>query len=655
MIRNAAPRNVTSALIVALPIALLVLALVAASGAATSLAGAATRKPAGDVPNDVPAAASAARPAARLAETPAAVPQVAQVPAGDTDKSLAALHDELERSRTRLALVGQEKPYYIEYRLLDLDERTVSAQFGAVIGSTTTRNRFMSVDVRVGDYKLDSSNFISDQGFRGFLGSTGTVGIDHDYDSLRQDLWLATDQAYKEALDNLSHKRAFLRSLANAPTIDDLSKEAPLVQVDPLVTPDWTSRNWESEAKMVSAVLRNYPELYNSRVTYHLIYATTYVMSTEGSEIRVNHSLAAIEASLGSRADDGTPMHDFLALYARRPGELPAAETVRPQIERVGRELVALRNAPAVSDYDGPVLFEPLASGSLLAQVMNPSVAGARAPLSMNSRFDQMSQQLGGRNEWTGRVGQRVLPAEVSVVDDPTAQQFDGQPLIGSYVTDEEGVRAQKVAIVENGMLRQLLMSRRPGPDFERSNGHGRSTFLAQPRPMPSNLFFTSTAGQAPADLRKKFLDACKQNGQKFGLIVREMDNPVVASSSQEELSDALAILATGASKGDRLPLLVYRVNVDDGHEELVRGAILSGIASRNMRTLLGVGNDSAVFSYAQSQDAEIAGTALGAFGSADGGVPSTVIAPSLLFEEVEVRGPHGEPRSMPLVPPPPL
>ncbi len=177
MTRHAVPKNLPSAPIVALPVALpvalLVLALVAASGA-ISLVGAATRKPAGDVPNDVPEAASVARPAtrpaARPAATPAALPQVAQIPAGDTDKTLAALHDELERSRTRLALPGQEKPYYIEYRLLDLDERTVSAQFGAVIGSTTTRNRFMSVDVRVGDYKLDSSNFISDQGFRGFLG-----------------------------------------------------------------------------------------------------------------------------------------------------------------------------------------------------------------------------------------------------------------------------------------------------------------------------------------------------------------------------------------------------------------------------------------------------------------------------------------------------
>jgi hypothetical protein len=273
----------------------------------------------------------------------------------------------------------------------------------------------------------------------------------------------------------------------------------------------------------------------------------------------------------------------------------------------------------------------------------------------MNSRFEQMMQALGGRSDWSGRLGQRVLPPTINLVDDPTAQQFGGQDLVGSYSVDQEGVRAQKVALVEMGMLRQLLMSRRPGPEFSDSNGHGRATFLADPRPMMSNLFFTSTEGESPADLRKKFFDACKQNGQRFGLIVREMDNPVIGSSSQDELSDALATLASGAPNGDRMPLLVYQVNLDDGHEDLVRGAILTNLTSRNLRNILGVGNDNSVFSYAQSQDAEIAGTALGAFGSADGGVPSTVVAPSLLLEEVDVRGPHGEPRRMPLVPPPPL
>jgi hypothetical protein len=273
----------------------------------------------------------------------------------------------------------------------------------------------------------------------------------------------------------------------------------------------------------------------------------------------------------------------------------------------------------------------------------------------MNTRFEQMMQALGGRSEWMGRIGQRVLPLTVDLTDDPTAQQFQGRDLIASYQVDQDGVRAQKVAVVQQGLLKELLMSRRPGPDSSRSNGHGRSAFLALPRPMMSNLFFTASNGESPVDLRKKFLEACKQNGQQWCLLVREMDNPVIASSTQEELSDSLATLASGAPNGDRMPLLVYRVNVNDGREELVRGALISRLTPRNMRMLLGIGNDNTVFNYAQSQDAETAGTALGAFGSANGGVPSDVIAPSLLFEEVEVRGPHGEPRRLPLVPPPPL
>jgi TldD protein len=592
-----------------------------------------------------------AKPSAPQAS--AAMGQIAPVPAGDTDKTLAALHDELQRSKDRLVLPGEQRPYFIEYRLLDLDERIISAEFGALLSTNTTRNRFMSVDVRIGNYKLDSSNFLSGEGFRGFLGSTGTVGIDRDYDSLRQDLWLATDQAYKEALASYSNKQAALRSLANAPTVDDFSQADPAVVVDPRVEPDWTSRNWEAEARAVSAVLKNYPDLYNSRVTYHLIYATSYVVTTEGTQIRTSRSLAAIEASLDTMADDGMPLHNYLAIYVNKPAELPAADAVRQQLDGKGKELAALRTASPVKDYDGPILFEPQASGSLLAQLLAPSVAGARPPLSMNTRFEQMMQALGGRSEWMGRIGQRVLPLTVDLTDDPSVQQYQGHELIASYPVDQEGVRAEKVGIVQQGSLKQFLMSRRPGPDFYSSNGHGRSTFLAMPRPMISNLFFSANNGVSPDELRKKFLDACKQNGQQFGLIVREMDNPVLASSSQEELSDALGTLASGAPNGDRMPLLVYRVNVNDGREELVRGALISQLTVRNMRNLLGIGNDNSVFYFAQSQDAETAGTALGAFGSANGGVPSDVIAPSLLFEEVEVRGPHGEPRRTPLVPPP--
>jgi TldD protein len=601
-----------------------------------------------------PAAAAPPRhPAATLA-------QAQQSAANDSDMTLAAMQDELDRARTRLQLKIPDtnepaRPYFIQYRVLDLDVRTIVAEFGALVSSTRGRNRIMSVDVRAGNYNLDSSNFITDEGFNGFLGSTGTVGIDRDYNSLRQDLWLATDQSFKAAVENLSKKQAFMSRLARAPSIPDFSAAPPTVLVEPLNDPDWTTRNWEQEARVVSAALRQFPQLYSSRVTYHLIYTTSYLLNTDGTKIRANHSLAAIEASLETESDDGMNLHNFFAVYRHRPDQLPAADDVRKDLEKAGEQLITLRVSPPAADYDGPVLFEAHAAGSLLAQMLGPSLSGARGPLAMQSAFDQLMDRLGGRSEWSGKLGTRVLPGTVSMVDDPTAKQFAGQDLLGTYDVDEEGVKAQKVQLVENGLLLNFLMSRRPGPDLVHSNGHGRAVYLGDPRPMVSNLFFSSPAGVSPDELKKKFLDACKQNGNKWCIIVREMDNPVLGVPEQDDLSDIVLGAASGAASGDRLPLLVYRVNVDDGQESLIRGARLTGLTLRAIRNIDAIGNDLTPFDFMESQQAGFAGTALAAYGSADSGVPATVIAPSFLLDDVEVHGARGEPERLPLVPPPPL
>ncbi len=223
----------------------------------------------------------AGAPAARTLQPPA-IQQAA-----DNDQTLRAMHDEMERNRARLQLPGVEKPFYLEYRLLDVDVRAVTASFGNLVSSTTTRNRFMSVDARIGDYHLDSSNFVSEDGFQGFLGSTGEVGIDHDYNSLRQDLWLATDQAYKEAATQLSLKQAFLRSLTKPPEIDDFSQERAFVKIDPRELPDWTSRKWEDEARAASLALKSFPQLYGTRVNYYFVYTTYYL--TEHRRHRAPH------------------------------------------------------------------------------------------------------------------------------------------------------------------------------------------------------------------------------------------------------------------------------------------------------------------------------------------------------------------------------
>src|SRR2546427_4241537 len=202
----------------------------------------------------------------------------------DNDHTLQAMRDEMARSKARLELkipsIEQPvRPYYVEYRLLDLDVREVVAEFGALLSSTHTRNRFMNVEARVGDYKRDSSNFVSDEGFRGFIGPTGSVGIDRDYDSLRQDLWIATDQAFKEAVETYSRKQAYLSSLARQSDIDDFAKAQPGQLIEPPVTPDWTNRNWDQEARETSATLRAFSEIHESRVTYYIVYATELLLT----------------------------------------------------------------------------------------------------------------------------------------------------------------------------------------------------------------------------------------------------------------------------------------------------------------------------------------------------------------------------------------
>lgn len=582
----------------------------------------------------------------------------------DHDHTLEAMRDEMARSKARLELQIPNtdqpvKPYYMEYRLLDLDVREITAEFGALLSSTHTRNRFMNVAARVGNYKLDSSNFVSDDAFRGFIGPTGSVGIDRDYDSLRQDLWIATDQAFKEAVDTYSRKKGYLSSLARQSDIDDFSKAEPVQLVDPLETPDWSNRDWEQEARETSAVMRAFSQIHEGRVSYYLVYGTEYLLTSEGTEIRQNRRFSAIEAGLSAVADDGVPVNHYYATYAVRPGDLPNVDAVRKALNVTSTELMALRSAPPAQDYTGPVLFEARAAAPLLAQVLSPAINGARPPISFSPVLEQMLTGLGGKSDWVGRLGARVLPTNVTLVDDPSAKEFKGTSLVGGYNVDDEGVRGQKVTLVENGSLKHELMSRRPGPDFEESNGHGRAAFLTDAKPTMSNLIFSSTETLSPADLRKKFLDACraekKSEREQYCLVVREMDNPALSLLHQDDFSELLASFGGGAGTGDRLPLVVYRIYPDSGREELVRGARIIGLNTRALRNIAGMGSDSFVYNYMQSQANGFAGTALSAFGSAQVGLPASVVAPSLLFEEVEVRGERGEAKRLPLLPPPPM
>jgi predicted Zn-dependent protease len=358
---------------------------------------------------------------------------------------------------------------------------------------------------------------------------------------------------------------------------------------------------------------------------------------------------------MNTLAKDGMPLNHLYSSYAPKPGDLPNVDAIRKGLNVAGTELMQLRASATAQDYTGPVLFEARAAAPLLAQILGPAMNGARPAIAFQPIVEQMLGNLGGKSDWTGRIGARVLPASVSLVDDPGAKDFHGTPLIGSYSVDDEGVKAQKVEVIANGTLKELLMSRRPGNDSNQSNGHGRSALLSDAKPTMSNLIFSSTDAVSPAELKKKFLDECKSEKLAYCIIVKEMDNPSLSLLHQEDFSELLASYGGGAGTGDRLPLLVYKIYPEDGREEVIRGARIIGVNTRALRNLSGIGNDNYVYNYMQSQIAGFSGTALGAFGAANGGLPASMVAPSLLFEELEVRGARGEPKRLPLLPAPPL
>ena len=390
-------------------------------------------------------------------------------------------------------------------------------------------------------------------------------------------------------------------------------------------------------------------------MTYYLVYATEYLLTSEGTEIRTNRSFAATEGGMNTLASDGVQLSHFYAAYAPKPADLPSVETVRKGLNVAASELMALRASQPAQDYTGPVLFEARAAAPLLAEVLGPNLNGARPPIAFRPVMEQFLSNIGGKSDWVGRLGARVLPTNVTIVDDPSAKEFKGTPLIGGYAVDEEGVRAAKVAPIEKGVLKQLLMSRRPGPDSNESNGHGRAAFLSDAKPSMSNLIFSSAETVPAAELKKKFIETCKAEKLEYCLVVREMDNPAISLLHQEDFSELLASFGGGAGAGDRLVSLVYKVFTDGRPDEIVRGARIIGLNARALRNISAAGNDDFVYNYMQNQTQGFAGTALGAFGSAQNGLPSSIVAPSLLFEEVEVRGARGEPKRLPLLPAPTL
>jgi len=408
------------------------------------------------------------------------------------DPLLHAMSMELERSRASLKLENVAAPYYIEYRVFDLDEYDAEAAYGSVRSNVRTRLRLLRVSVRIGDYKQDSYRSGQNDG------AITIVPLDDDVMAMRHQIWEATDRAYKAAAQEFTAKQAQLKQYtAPEQPVDDFAHAEPIQSAGALVKLEFDPKPWLAMLQDASSVYKEDPLLQSTEASLKFQAVNRYFLNSEGTSIRSGYNLYQMDLAQSTQAPDGMRLDRSHGYHAAAMKDLPTAEEFRTESHQLLSTLKSLRDAPlADEEFRGPVLFSADAASTIFADFVGEHVLGRRPELGKTGRTT---------GEFASSFKTRVLPDFLSVVDDPTVTSFHDQPLLGGYAIDDEGVRAQRVSVIENGKLVNYLVGREPIRDFPVSNGHGRARIPTNPAgPSLGNLIVTASESSTPEELKRK-------------------------------------------------------------------------------------------------------------------------------------------------------
>jgi hypothetical protein len=571
---------------------------------------------------------------------PAPVRAPAAAPAGDV--LLKAMRDEIDRARA-LSLAGLEVPYYVEYTIDDAHQFSVSATLGSLLQTSQNRYRVPTIKVRVGDYKFDNTNYIFSDFFSGSRYDSSPP-LDDDYAAIRRMLWLGTDRAYKTAVEAIGRKRAAIRNVTVSEELPDFWKAEPVQKVTAGGIQQVDGARWTQRVKALSKVFLGYPEVLASSVSFDAIQSVHYQINTEGSTVRLPDGVFYVQVRATGQADDGMPVRSAAVLPAIDTNKVPAEADIRKAVTEVADNVKALRSAPVGETYSGPVIFEGVAAAQLFAEVLGGNLNLPRKPVGEPGRPVPFVA-----SELEGRIGSKILPDFMEVVDDPTKSDWNGTPLVGALQIDDEGVTPKPLTLIEAGKLKGFLLTRQPVKGFEGSNGRARLPGGSGARTATyTNLFVRASESVKAEELKSKLIEMIKARNKPYGVIVRKLDYPSSASFDELRRISANAAQTGGGARPTSVPLMVYRV-YPDGKEELVRGLRFRGLNVRSLKDIVAVSNQPVVFSFLNN----LAPFAL--MGAGGYMAPVSVVAPSVLFEDLELEKPQEDLPKPPLVPAPEL
>ena len=500
----------------------------------------------------------------------------------------------------------QLPPYFLSYSVSDASMVSIRAQYGAVVDSSANHMRIADVQVRLGDPKLDNTH----GDHRGSAVNSLELPLGDDREALARSFWLATNTGYGNALENYLRVKTEAQVRAKEEdTSPDFSKEAPQVSIGKPAPPVVVDRAlWEERVSQLSRIFREFPDVYQNMVALSVQNETDYFASSEGSSVVEPHMQARLVVLAVTRANDGMDLFRDQTFEAETIDGLPPQAEMETAIRELGKSLEALRKAPVTEPFDGPAILSGRASAVFFHEVLGHRLEGQR------QRGDEEGQTF------TKDLGKDILPSFLSVADDPTMTRFGKTWLSGTYTYDDEGERAQRVELIQDGVLKNFLMSRLPIASFSSSNGHGRAQTGRMPTGRQGNLIVTSTKTEPESELRKQLVEEARKAGKPYGLYF-------------EDISSGFAVTQRSSPQAFQvIPLVVYRVYVDGRPDELVRGVSIVGTPLAAMKRILATGDKSEVFN--------------GECGAESGTVPVSAVAPAMLVSEIETqRQPQGTAR----------
>lgn len=533
---------------------------------------------------------------------------VLAVPAVNAQESilLKAMHSELDRSMAKLKTAGAAPLYFLSYSVYDTRTLNISSDYGAV-GSTgdIDHYRHLDIDLRVGDKHLDNTHKL--RGAAMMLSFTNPypanatmLPLIDDQPAIRNALWLRTDAAFKSAQEKYGKVVANKDVLAQEDdTSDDFSDAPSHISLTTATDFSINRAAWEARLRRLSALYKQYPAVQDSNLHFTAQQTKRYYVSSEGTEIEDVHPEYRIFATVSTVADDGMKIWLYDGFEGPSVTDIPNDSSLEAMIRKLCQDLTALRQAPKAEPYVGPAILRNKAAGVFFHETFGHRVEGQR----------QKDEDEG--RTFAKKINEQVMPAFISVVDDPTRKKFANKSLNGYYLYDDEGVAAQKVVLVDKGVLRNFLMSRSPIKSAAKSNGHGRCAPGHAPVGRQGNLIVDSSKRVPYTKLRAMLIEEIKKEGKPYGLIFDQIAGGFTMTQSFLPQSFKL------------LPLRVWRVYADGKPDELLRGVDIVGTPLESLSKIQCAGDDDDTFN--------------GTCGAESGYVPVSATAPSLLVEAIEV------------------